>query len=85
MAGSTTDFRGRPVVAVTGIGVVSSIGADLEESWSALTAGRSGVRAISRFATDHMRTRIAGAVDDLWQEADTAMDLTMRAGLNAAS
>jgi 3-oxoacyl-[acyl-carrier-protein] synthase II len=84
MASATTDYRGRPVVAVTGIGVVSSIGSNLDDSWAALAAGRSGIKAISRFRTDHMRTRIAGAIDSLWQDSDTAMDLTLRAGLQAA-
>ncbi len=31
-----------------------------------------------------MRTRIAGAIDYLWRDGDTAMDITMRAGILAA-
>jgi 3-oxoacyl-[acyl-carrier-protein] synthase II len=31
-----------------------------------------------------MRTTIAGAIDYLWQDGDTAMDITMRAGIRAA-
>ncbi len=31
-----------------------------------------------------MRTTIAGAIDYLWQDGDTAMDITMRAGILAA-
>ena len=81
---TTKDHRGRPVVAVTGIGMVSSIGLGLDESWSALTAGQSGIRAISRFPTEHLRTRIAGAVDSVWEESDTAQDLTLRAGILSA-
>ncbi len=84
MAGTTRDHRGRPVVAVTGIGVVSSIGQGLEACWSALTSGQSGIRAISRFGTEHLRTRIAGAVDSLWRDCDTAQELTLRAGIMAA-
>ena len=34
------DKRNRPVVAVTGMGVVSSLGTGLEENWEALVAGR---------------------------------------------
>jgi 3-oxoacyl-[acyl-carrier-protein] synthase II len=38
---------------VTGLGLVSAIGNTVEESWSALVAGRAGARPISRFdATD---------------------------------
>ena len=78
------DHRGRPVVAVTGYGMVSSLGQGVADSWAGLVAGRSGVRKISRFATDNMRTIIAGAIDYLWQDGDTAMDITMRAGIMAA-
>jgi 3-oxoacyl-[acyl-carrier-protein] synthase II len=78
------DRRGRPVVAVTGYGMISSLGQGVADSWAGLTAGRSGVRRISRFPTDKMRTTIAGAIDYLWQDGDTAMDITMRAGILAA-
>ena len=65
---ATRDHRGRPVVAVTGYGMVSSLGQGVAESWAGLTAGRSGIKRIGRFATDNMRTTIAGAVDYLWQD-----------------
>jgi len=78
------DHRGRPVVAVTGYGMVSSLGQGVADSWKGLTAGHSGVRKITRFPTDKMRTTIAGAIDYLWQDDDTAMDITMRAGILAA-
>ena len=82
--GETRDHRGRPVVAVTGYGMVSSLGQGVADSWAGLIAGRSGVRSISRFPTQNMRTRIAGAIDYIWQDGDTAMDTTMRAGILAA-
>jgi 3-oxoacyl-[acyl-carrier-protein] synthase II len=82
--GQTRDHLGRPVVAVTGYGMISSLGQGVADSWAGLTAGRSGVRRISRFPTDNMRTIIAGAIDYLWQDGDTAMDITMRAGILAA-
>jgi 3-oxoacyl-[acyl-carrier-protein] synthase II len=78
------DQRGRPVVAVTGYGMISSLGQGVKDSWAGLTAGRSGIRRITRFPTDNMRTTIAGAIDYLWQDDDTAMDITMRAGILAA-
>jgi 3-oxoacyl-[acyl-carrier-protein] synthase II len=59
----TRDSSGRPIVVVTGMGVVTSLGAGKDDNWSSLTAGKSGVRTISRFATDGLRTRIAGTVD----------------------
>jgi 3-oxoacyl-[acyl-carrier-protein] synthase II len=50
-------------VAVTGIGVVTSLGIGIADNWRKLTAGQSGIRRISRFPTDALRTTIAGTVD----------------------
>lgn len=57
------DFSGRPLVAVTGIGIVTSLGWGVADNWAALTAGRSGIRRIARFPIDHLKTTIAGTVD----------------------
>lgn len=64
-ARSYRDARGRPLVAVTGLGVVSSLGQGQADTWAAMTEGRSGIHAIARFPTDNLRTRIAGTVDFL--------------------
>jgi 3-oxoacyl-[acyl-carrier-protein] synthase II len=69
---SNKDKMGRPVVAVTGLGVVTSLGAGKADNWAKLTAGESGIRAISRFATDGMRTRIAGTIDFLGEQPSSA-------------
>ncbi|MBK1659898.1 beta-ketoacyl-ACP synthase [Paracraurococcus ruber] len=58
-----TDHLGRPVVAVTGIGLVTPLGIGVAASWEGLLAGRSGIRRITRFPTEHLRTTIAGQVD----------------------
>ena len=58
-----TDHKDRPVVVVTGIGVVSSLGEGKEANWSRLTAGESGIHQINRFGTEGLRTTIAGTVD----------------------
>ena len=50
-------------VAVTGIGVVTSLGTGIADNWRKLTAGESGIRRISRFPIDALRTTIAGTVD----------------------
>jgi len=63
------DHLGRPVVAVTGMGAVTPLAVGLEASWAAILAGRSGIRRITRFPTEHLRTAIAGIVD-LPEEAD---------------
>jgi 3-oxoacyl-[acyl-carrier-protein] synthase II len=58
----TRDHLGRPVVAVTGMGLVTPLGFGVAESWAGLLAGRSGISRITRFPTDHLRTTIAGQV-----------------------
>ena len=57
------DHLGRPIVAVTGMGVITSLGQGLADNWSALTSGKSGIHYINRFDTEGMSTRIAGTVD----------------------
>ncbi len=46
-------------VVVTGLGLVTPLACGVEESWSALLAGKSGASAITRFRTDDLATRIA--------------------------
>ncbi len=58
-----TDHLGRPIVVVTGIGVLTSLGQGKEANWTALTNGVSGIHRITRFPTDGMRTTIAATVD----------------------
>ena len=57
------DQFGRPTVVVTGMGVVTSLGAGKTDNWQKLTAGQSGIRTITRFPTDGLRTTMAGTVD----------------------
>lgn len=64
MVGHVRDTKGRSVVVVTGIGIVTSLGHTMADNWVALTAGASGIREITRFATDGLSTKIAGTVDD---------------------
>jgi len=60
---SDRDKAGRPVVVVTGMGVVTSLGAGKDDNWRKLVAGQSGISAIKRFSTEGLKTRIAGTVD----------------------
>jgi len=73
-----TDQAGRPIVVVTGMGVVTSLGATREENWRKLTAGESGIRAITRFSTEGMKTRIAGAIDFVPLQQRSSPDLSER-------
>jgi 3-oxoacyl-[acyl-carrier-protein] synthase II len=80
---SIKDKMGRPIVVVTGLGVVTSLGAGKTDNWQRLTAGESGIHAITRFPTEGLRTRIAGTVDFLGA-ADSSVELAERfAGLAA--
>ena len=81
---STHDAQGRPLVAVTGLGIVTSLGRGVAENWDALSAGRSGIRAISRFPTEGLRTRIAGTVDFLDTDPLVAPLLSERFAMVAA-
>jgi 3-oxoacyl-[acyl-carrier-protein] synthase II len=65
MAEALRDHRGRPVVAVTGIGICTSLGVGRADNWKAVTAGRSGIHRITRFPVTHLRTIIAGTIDYL--------------------
>ncbi|MBI3704603.1 MAG: beta-ketoacyl-ACP synthase [Rhizobiales bacterium] len=69
---STRDKMGRPIVVVTGLGVVTSLGAGKTDNWAKLTAGESGIRAITRFPTDGLKTRIAGTIDFLPPQPNAA-------------
>jgi 3-oxoacyl-[acyl-carrier-protein] synthase II len=53
----------RPTVVITGIGVLTSLGIGKADNWARLTAGESGIRSISRFPTDGLKTTISGAID----------------------
>ena len=81
---SSRDSRGRPLVAVTGMGIVTSLGEGQAENWAALTGGRSGIHAINRFPTEGLRTRIAGTVDFVPVEPFAAPMLSERLAMLAA-
>jgi len=74
---SSQNGAGEPV-AVTGIGVVTSLGVGIADNWQKLTAGQSGIRRISRFPTDALRTTIAGTVDFVPVDPFSSADLTER-------
>jgi 3-oxoacyl-[acyl-carrier-protein] synthase II len=68
------DHLGRPIVAVTGMGVLTSLGQGLADNWSALTKGISGIHRITRFPTDGLSTKICGTVDFLTVPAENAVE-----------
>lgn len=49
-------------VVITGLGILSPLGNDLETNWAAIKAGRSGIGPITHFDASAFPTRIAGEV-----------------------
>jgi 3-oxoacyl-[acyl-carrier-protein] synthase II len=80
----TRDHLGRPVVAVTGFGVITSLGQGKTDNWAALTAGRSGIHAITRFPTVGLRTKIGGTVDFAIEAPFASPELSERLAAIAA-
>ena len=62
MAGENGNRRRR--VVVTGMGMVSGLGNDLESSWRALVAGESGVADITFFDTSAFPVHFAAELKD---------------------
>ena len=49
-------------VVVTGLGIVSPVGVGVQESWSNILAGKSGIARITRFDASSLPSQIAGEV-----------------------
>jgi len=75
---ATRDKFGRPIVVVTGMGVVTSLGIGKSDNWAKLTAGESGIRTITRFPIDGLKTSMAGTIDFLPVETASSTDLSER-------
>lgn len=58
--------------AVTGIGMITALGADAPSSWRGMLEGRSGIRRIRRFDTEGLATRIGGELPDAYYEKEEA-------------
>ncbi|NDY42188.1 beta-ketoacyl-ACP synthase II [Dissulfurirhabdus thermomarina] len=78
-------------VVVTGLGVLCPVGIGVEESWAAVTAGRSGIGPVTRFDTEGYACRIAGEVkgfdptDFMPEKLAKRVDLFVRYGVAAAA
>lgn len=55
-------------VVVTGMGLVSPVGIGIEENWSNLISGKSGIGPITRFDSSGFATHIAGEVKNFHPE-----------------
>ena len=51
-------------VVVTGMGMLTALGASVEQTWAGILAGKSGIRAIDHFDASAFSTQFAGTVLD---------------------
>src|ERR1700739_2582831 len=72
------DKFGRPIVVVTGMGVVTSLGSGKSDNWAKLTAGESGIRTLTRFPIEGLKTTMAGTIDFIPVEPFTSVGLSER-------
>lgn len=77
-------------VVITGLGMLSPLGADVASTWEGIKAGRSGIRVIDHFDTEGFGTRFAGLVPEfdlspyLSSKDARKMDLFVQYGMVAA-
>lgn len=78
-------------VVVTGMGIISALGNDIETAWRNVLAGQSGVRHIDKFDVSAFPARIAATVQDFDSEQfgilkkdARKMDVFVQYGLAAA-
>ena len=73
----------RPV-AITGIGIITSLGRGRAENWARLSAGQSGIHRLTRFPIAGLRTTIGGSVDFMALDPLTAPALSHAMAREAA-
>ena len=52
-------------VVVTGLGIVSPVGNDVQSAWNSILSGRSGIAAVERFDTANFPTHFGGEIRQL--------------------
>jgi 3-oxoacyl-[acyl-carrier-protein] synthase II len=68
MSAAESDTR----IVVTGLGVLTSIGSDVNSFWDSLVAGRSGIGPVTRFDSTDIASKVASEVRDF--DPATEMD-----------
>ena len=77
-------------VVITGMGMLTPLGADVASTWEGIKAGKSGIRNIEHFDTEPFATRFAGLVPEfdiaeyLSPKDARKMDIFIQYGLIAA-
>jgi 3-oxoacyl-[acyl-carrier-protein] synthase II len=59
-------------VVITGMGLITALGNDLETNWAAMLEGRSGIRRIEAFDPSRVDSKVAGEVRDF--DASNVLD-----------
>lgn len=59
----TANFQ-KERIFVTGMGVVSALGEDLDTFWGNITSGKSGIRSVTHFDTEGFTSKVAGEIPD---------------------
>src|ERR1700736_6631581 len=72
------DKFGRPIVVVTGMGILTSLGAGKRDNWAKLTAGESRIKTVTRFCIDGLKSTMAGAIDFVSFEPFSSPSLSER-------
>lgn len=76
-------------VVITGLGILSPLGNDVETTWNAVLNGESGIGEIDRFDVSNFSTRFAGQVKDfdveryIPKKETKKMDLFIQYGIAA--
>lgn len=60
--------HGRPRIVVTGMGVVSPLGAGVEPTWRRLVAGQSGIRRLDDAIVPDVDCKVGGVVPDIGED-----------------
>jgi 3-oxoacyl-[acyl-carrier-protein] synthase II len=68
-------------VVVTGLGLLTPLGAGVDVNWRRLIAGESGIRAITSFDVSDLPSKIAGSVPRKGAEGDDGPGTSSQAGL----
>lgn len=76
-------------VVITGLGLVTPVGNDVDSTWKALLSGQSGIAPITKFDASEFTTRFSGSVKDfdveqyLSKKDARKMDLFIQYGMAA--
>jgi len=51
-------------VVVTGLGVVSALGTDIDGFWNAIKEGKCGITTVTKFDVSNMPTKVAAEIKE---------------------